>query len=175
VKSTFKPTDGAARGLTFCTNSWSLSTPPQNASSPKVSRRKDHRQLHRLIVCKICREVLRRARQSEPGADPGRTVVRAPAVGTPARCGRPDGYRRERIGPPRAKAGDAIKLRVEMDLIVGLTACSTEMSNNDRFKPIEYEILPRRRAEAERSRIIPAAVASARISWRRGRDHIGVR
>jgi uncharacterized protein YcgI (DUF1989 family) len=47
-----------------------------------------------------------------------------------------------RIGPPRSKAGDAIELRAEMDLIVGLTACSAEMSNNYKFKPIEYEILP---------------------------------
>jgi uncharacterized protein YcgI (DUF1989 family) len=45
------------------------------------------------------------------------------------------------IGPPRSKPGDAILLRAEMDLIVGLTACSAEMSNNYRFKPIEYEIL----------------------------------
>ena len=29
-----------------------------------------------------------------------------------------------------------------MDLIVGLTACSAEMSNNYSFKPIDYEILP---------------------------------
>ena len=27
-----------------------------------------------------------------------------------------------------------------MDLIVGLTACSAEMSNNYAFKPIEYAI-----------------------------------
>jgi uncharacterized protein len=47
-----------------------------------------------------------------------------------------------RIGPPRSKPGDAIELRAEMDLIVGLTACSAEMSNNYRFKPIDYEILP---------------------------------
>src|SRR5262249_26775351 len=47
-----------------------------------------------------------------------------------------------RIGPPRSRAGDAIELRAEMDLIVGLTACSAELSNNYRFKPIEYEILP---------------------------------
>src|SRR5438067_1679971 len=37
------------------------------------------------------------------------------------------------ILPPRSKAGDAITLRAEMDLIVGLTACSAEMSNNYRF------------------------------------------
>ena len=46
------------------------------------------------------------------------------------------------IGPPRSKPGDAIVLRAEMDLIVGLTACSAEMSNNYRFKPIDFEILP---------------------------------
>ena len=45
------------------------------------------------------------------------------------------------ILPPRSKAGDSILLRAEMDLIVGLTACSAEMSNNYRFKPIGYEIL----------------------------------
>ena len=46
------------------------------------------------------------------------------------------------ILPPRSQAGDALVLRAEMDLIVGLTACSAEMSNNYRFKPIGYEILP---------------------------------
>src|SRR5437868_1513803 len=45
------------------------------------------------------------------------------------------------ILPPRSKAGDSITLRAEMDLIVGLTACSAEMSNNYKFKPIGYEIL----------------------------------
>jgi uncharacterized protein YcgI (DUF1989 family) len=45
------------------------------------------------------------------------------------------------ILPPRSKAGDSILLRAEMDLIVGLTACSAEMSNNYRFKPIGYEIM----------------------------------
>ena len=45
------------------------------------------------------------------------------------------------IGPPRSKAGDSIVLRAEMDLLVGLTACSAEMSNNYKFKPIDYEIL----------------------------------
>ncbi len=44
------------------------------------------------------------------------------------------------ILPPRSKAGDAITRRAEMDLIVGLTACSAEMSNNYKFKPIGYEI-----------------------------------
>ena len=45
-----------------------------------------------------------------------------------------------KILPPLSKAGDAILLRAEMDLIVGLTACSAEMSNNGSFKPIAYEI-----------------------------------
>ena len=45
-----------------------------------------------------------------------------------------------KILPPRSKAGDSILLRAEMDLIVGLTACSAELSNNYRFKPIGYEI-----------------------------------
>jgi uncharacterized protein YcgI (DUF1989 family) len=45
------------------------------------------------------------------------------------------------ILPPRSKAGDTVTLRAEMDLIVGLTACSAEMSNNYKFKPIGFEIL----------------------------------
>jgi hypothetical protein len=44
------------------------------------------------------------------------------------------------VQPPRSRAGDCIELRAEMDLVVGLTACSAEMSNNYRFKPIDYEI-----------------------------------
>ena len=51
----------------------------------------------------------------------------------------PDGTLK--ILPPRSKAGESITLRAEMDLIVGLTACSAELSNNGRFKPIGYEIL----------------------------------
>jgi len=45
-----------------------------------------------------------------------------------------------KILPPRSKGGDSITLRAEQDLIVGLTACSAEMSNNGSFKPIGYEI-----------------------------------
>jgi hypothetical protein len=52
-----------------------------------------------------------------------------------------DSHGRLKILPPRSRAGDAITLRAEMDLIVGLTACSAEMSNNYRFKPIGYEII----------------------------------
>jgi uncharacterized protein YcgI (DUF1989 family) len=46
------------------------------------------------------------------------------------------------IAPPRSKAGDAITLRAEMDLVVALTACAAEMSNNYRFKPIAFEVIP---------------------------------
>ncbi len=44
------------------------------------------------------------------------------------------------IAPPRSKAGDYIDLLAEMDLLVGVTACSAEMSNNFSFKPIDVEI-----------------------------------
>src|SRR5437764_691937 len=44
------------------------------------------------------------------------------------------------IQPPRSRRLDKIVLRAEMDLIVGLTACSAEMTNNYFFKPIGYEI-----------------------------------
>ncbi len=42
--------------------------------------------------------------------------------------------------PPKSKAGDYVMLEASMDLIVGLTACSAEMSNNYSFKPIGYRI-----------------------------------
>ncbi|WP_088348198.1 MULTISPECIES: urea carboxylase-associated family protein [Rhodomicrobium] len=45
------------------------------------------------------------------------------------------------VKPPRSKAGDFTVFRAEMDLIVGLTACSAGQSNNFAFKPIDYEIL----------------------------------
>jgi uncharacterized protein len=43
--------------------------------------------------------------------------------------------------PPKSKANDYIIIEAEMDLIVGLTACSAEMSNNGSFKPIGYEVI----------------------------------
>ena len=42
--------------------------------------------------------------------------------------------------PPKSKAGDYIIIQAEMDLIVGMTACSAGMSNNFSFKPIGYEV-----------------------------------
>lgn len=44
------------------------------------------------------------------------------------------------VRPPRSKAGDYVDFVAQMDLIVGLTACSAEQSNNYRFKPIEYAV-----------------------------------
>ncbi len=45
-----------------------------------------------------------------------------------------------KLGPPTSRAGDYIDLRAEMELIVGVTACSAEMSNNYSFKPIDVEV-----------------------------------
>lgn len=46
-----------------------------------------------------------------------------------------------RVLPPKSKAGDYLVIEARMDLIIGLTACSAEMSNNYAFKPIGYQIL----------------------------------
>jgi len=45
------------------------------------------------------------------------------------------------VEPPTSKAGDYVIFKAEIDLIVGLTACSAEESNNYTFKPIQYQIL----------------------------------
>lgn len=44
--------------------------------------------------------------------------------------------------PPQSKAGDHIAFRAEIDLIIGLTACSAYASNGGSFKPIHYRIEP---------------------------------
>lgn len=44
------------------------------------------------------------------------------------------------VRPPRSQAGDYVDFVAQMDLIVGLTACSAEQSNNYSFKPIDYEV-----------------------------------
>ncbi|WP_299759482.1 urea carboxylase-associated family protein [uncultured Pontibacter sp.] len=46
------------------------------------------------------------------------------------------------VSPPTSKAGDYVLLEAKMDLIVGLTACSAEQSNNYSFKPIQFEVIP---------------------------------
>jgi uncharacterized protein YcgI (DUF1989 family) len=45
-----------------------------------------------------------------------------------------------RILAPRSRAGDHILLEAQMDMVVGVTACSAELSNNGRFKPIDIEV-----------------------------------
>lgn len=50
----------------------------------------------------------------------------------------PDG--KLRVDPPISKPGDYVRLRAEMDLIIGLTACSAYASNGGSFKPIHFEI-----------------------------------
>lgn len=47
------------------------------------------------------------------------------------------------VRPPMSTAGDYVLFEAQMDLIVGLTACSAEDSNNGSFKPIHYEIIHR--------------------------------
>ncbi len=46
------------------------------------------------------------------------------------------------VKTPTSKAGDYIDFRAEMDLIVGITACSAGKWNNHRCTPIEINIRP---------------------------------
>jgi len=43
--------------------------------------------------------------------------------------------------PPLSRASDRISFSAEMDLIIGLTACSAGQSNNFKYKPIHYEVV----------------------------------
>lgn len=52
---------------------------------------------------------------------------------------KPDG--KLSVDPPLSKPGDYVLFEALMDLIVGLTACSAEDSNNHTFKPIHYEVI----------------------------------
>lgn len=47
-----------------------------------------------------------------------------------------------KVLPPRSGPGDEIIFEACMDLIIALTACSAGQSNNFRFKPIDYDIVP---------------------------------
>ena len=46
------------------------------------------------------------------------------------------------VKPPLSRPGDRIAMRAEMDMIVGLTACSAYASNGGSFKPIDYAVQP---------------------------------
>jgi uncharacterized protein YcgI (DUF1989 family) len=50
------------------------------------------------------------------------------------------GTGRLEVLPPTSRAGDFIRLRALMDLVVGLTACSAYASNGGTFKPIHYAV-----------------------------------
>lgn len=45
------------------------------------------------------------------------------------------------VQPPLSRPGDATVFEAQLDLLIGLTACSAGQSNNFAFKPIHYEIL----------------------------------
>jgi len=45
------------------------------------------------------------------------------------------------VQPPTSKPNDYVIFQAEMDLIVGLTACSAEDSNGGTFKSIHFEII----------------------------------
>lgn len=51
-----------------------------------------------------------------------------------------DAQGRIQVLSPKSKPGDSLTIKAEMDLIVGLTACSDEATNNGSCKPIHYEI-----------------------------------
>lgn len=42
--------------------------------------------------------------------------------------------------PPLSRAGDFIRLRAEMPLVVAMTACSAGQSNNFSYKPIDFTV-----------------------------------
>ena len=43
--------------------------------------------------------------------------------------------------PPLSKAGDFVRLRAEMPLVVAMTACSAGQSNNFCYKPIDFQVV----------------------------------
>lgn len=46
------------------------------------------------------------------------------------------------VQPPTSRPGDYIVFQAQMDLVIGLTACAAEGTNNGVLKPIDYEVLP---------------------------------
>lgn len=46
-----------------------------------------------------------------------------------------------RVEPPLSRPGDYIVFEAQMDLLIGLTACSAGQSNNFAYKPIHYELI----------------------------------
>ena len=52
------------------------------------------------------------------------------------------------VRPPLSRAGDFVRLRAEMPLVVAMTACSAGQSNNFRYKPIDFRVERASRAAA---------------------------
>lgn len=44
------------------------------------------------------------------------------------------------VRPPLSRAGDFMRLRAEMPLVVAMTACSAGQSNNFSYKPIDFRV-----------------------------------
>ena len=44
------------------------------------------------------------------------------------------------VDPPQTRAGDLVRFRAEMDVVLGLTACAAYASNGGSFKPIDFEV-----------------------------------
>jgi len=44
------------------------------------------------------------------------------------------------VEPPPSRAGDVLQLQAQMDLVIGLTACSAYASNGGSFKPIGWRV-----------------------------------
>jgi uncharacterized protein YcgI (DUF1989 family) len=57
---------------------------------------------------------------------------------------RVDADGRVTIHPPPSRVGDRFELRAQRDLIVGITACSSELTNAGQCKAIAYEVLAQR-------------------------------
>jgi len=49
-----------------------------------------------------------------------------------------------RVLPRLSQAGDFVRLRAEMPLVVAMTACSAGQSNNFRYKPIDFQVVRHR-------------------------------
>lgn len=45
------------------------------------------------------------------------------------------------VRPPLSKAGDFVRLRAEMPMVVAMTACSAGQSNNFTYKPIDFQVV----------------------------------
>lgn len=58
---------------------------------------------------------------------------------------------------PRSKAGDFVRFRAEMPLVVAMTACSAGQSNNFSYKPIDFRVV---RHSEQNSAVAPGAVAA---------------